>query len=119
MTIRIQKSTTNNFSLSNCLDRSVYASRTYRMAFTNDTTKDSYSLVIVPTVSGNRFDFEIVEGTDVTFDGNGFYTWVLYEVNGSENELCRGKMKVVSTRATPSIPSAISNQTYVVADAGQ
>lgn len=120
MTLLIQKATTNYLSLTDILVNSIYASRTYRIDFICDQTKISQSLVPTITQDGQRFDFTIIEGTDITFSLVGFYTWELYEVNGSSNFLCKGKMKVIETRTQPITPSAISAQeTYVVANAGQ
>lgn len=120
MTILIQKGQSNNFSLSNILDRSIYSTRTYRMDFTSDQTKVEQTLVVTPTQDENRFDFTLVEGTDITFDLVGFYTWELYEIDGGENLLCSGKMKVIETRTSPTTPTVIDTpETYIVADAGQ
>lgn len=119
MTILVQKAQSNDISLSNVLDKSIYASRTYRIDFICDQTKVSQSLVITPTLNSNRCDFTIIEGTDITFTLVGFYNWELYEVNGGDNLLCEGKMKVIDTRTAPTTPSAISSETYIVADAGQ
>lgn len=120
MTLQIQKGTTNYLSLSNILVNSIYASRTYRMDFTSDQTNIEQSLVVSITQDGNRFDFQIVEGTDITLSLVGFYTWELYEVNGSDNLLCSGKVKVIDTRTEPTTPTILDTpETYVVANGGQ
>jgi hypothetical protein len=114
MTIAIQKASSNDFSLSNILVKSIYSSRTYLFKFIGGQTKGTQTLALVPTVSDNRFTFTLIEGTDITFTELGFYDWELYEVDGSENLLCSGFMKVYDTRTVPTTPTALDGQTYVV-----
>ena len=114
MTIAIQKASSNEFSLSNILVKSIFASRTYLFKFKGGQTKAVQSLALVPVVNGNRFNFTLVEGTDITFTELGFYDWELYEVDGSENLLCKGFMKVYDTRTAPTTPTALDGQTYTV-----
>lgn len=121
MTILIQKNRQNNIALTDIL---LNASRTfigYEMTFTNDTEKTSQTLPVTITQDGNRFQFEITEGTDITFDLLGFYTWELYGTLGSKKFFLQtGKMKVTDTRTESVTPVAISTQqTYVVANGGQ
>lgn len=123
MTLQIQKATANYLSLSNILVNSIYTSRTYRIDFTCDQTKVEQSLVISITQDSNRFDFQIIEGTDITFNLVGFYSWELIEVEDitlNKNTLCEGKMKVIDTRTQPTTPTALDTpETYVVANGGQ
>lgn len=119
MTILVQKASSNNVALSNCLDDAIYTDRTYKFKFICDQSKVQQTLVLVPTVSINRFEFTLVEGTDITFDLLGFYNWELYEVEDitlNENLLCEGKMKVIEVRTAPTTPTALNGQTYVVYD---
>lgn len=116
MTIAIHKGILNEFALSNILDRSLYTDRTYKFKFINKSTNVSQNLVLVPTVGGNRYKFELTEGTDITFS-TGFYEWELYEVEDitlNENLLCEGFLKVYDTRTAPTTPTALNNKTYIV-----
>jgi len=114
MTIAIQKASSNEFSLSNILVKSIFASRTYLFKFIGGSTKAEQTLVLAPTVSDNRFNFTLIEGTDITFNELGFYEWKLYEVNGTQNLLCNGFMKVYNTVNEPTTPTALNGQTYKV-----
>lgn len=114
MTIAIQKASSNEFSLSNILVKSIYSSRTYLFKFIGGSTKVEQSLVLVPVVSDNRFTFTLIEGTDITFNELGFYEWELYEVDGGENLLCNGFLKVFETVTAPTTPTALNGQTYKV-----
>jgi len=119
MTIIVQKAQSNNIALSDCLDDSLYADRTYKFKFICDQSKVSQDLVLVPSVSVNRFEFTLVEGTDITFTLLGFYNWELYEVEDitlNENLLCEGKMKVIEVRTAPTTPTVLDGKTYVVYD---
>lgn len=114
MTIAIQKNQYNEFSISNALDKSEFSSRTYIFKFIGGSTKVEQTLVLVPTISGNRFNFALTEGTDITFTNLGLYEWQLYEVNVTENLLCNGFMKVYETVTAPITPTALDGKTYIV-----
>jgi hypothetical protein len=114
MTIAIQKASSNEFSISNALDKSIFASRTYLFKFVGGSTKVEQTLVLTPTINGNRFNFTLVEGTDITFNELGFYEWELYEVNVTENLLCEGFLKVYNTVTAPITPTALDGKTYIV-----
>lgn len=119
MTILIQKAQSNTIALSNCLDNSLYTDRTYKFKFICDQSKVEQELTLVATININRFQFTLVEGTDITFDLLGFYNWELYEVEDitlNENLLCEGKMKVIEVRTAATTPTALDNNTYVVYD---
>lgn len=121
MTLAIQKNNNNVLSLFDILLDSIYSPRTYKFEFINNTTRDSQELVVAIVQDGNRFDFSINEGTDITFPLEGFYTYKLYEVSGmDQNQLKQGLMKVGDVNTAPTIPTAVSTaQTYVVANGGQ
>ena len=114
MTIAIQKNQYNEFSISNALDNSIFATRTYLFKFIGGSTKVEQTLVLSPTINGNRFNFALTEGTDITFNELGFYEWELYEVNGSNNLLCNGFLKVFETVTAPITPTALNGKTYIV-----
>ena len=114
MTIAIQKASSNTFSLSNILVKSIYSSRTYIFKFIGGSTKVEQTLVLAPTISGNRFNFSLTEGLDITFNELGFYEWELYEVNGTNNLLCNGFLKVYETVTAPITPTALNGKTYIV-----
>jgi len=117
MTIAIHKGILNEFALSNILDKSIYTARTYKFSFIGGSTKVTQTLTLVPTIAGNRYTFEITEGTDITFTNKGQYEWELYEVEDitlNENLLCDGFMKVFDTRTAPTTPTALNGKTYVV-----
>lgn len=120
MTLKIQKGQNNFLSLTDILVNSVYTSRTYRIDFKSNQKRTTQSITLPIVNNNNRFDFEIEEGVDITFDLVGFYTWELYEINGGENLLTSGLAKVSDVRNEPITPTAISTETtYTVADAGQ
>ena len=113
MTIRIQKGQSNEFSLSYLDDKSIFTSKTYEFTFTNDTSLNSQTLALVPTINGDRYDFVLIEGTDVTFTLLGFWSYVVKEVDGlNKNTLAEGKMKVVEVQVDPTTPNI--NTTYKV-----
>lgn len=117
MTIAIHKGILNEFALSYILDKSIYTARTYKFSFIGGSTKETQTLVLVPTVASNRYSFTLTEGTDITFTNDGFYEWELYEVEDitlNENLLCEGFMKVYNTRTAPITPTALNNKTYKV-----
>jgi len=114
MTIAIQKNQFNEFSISNALDKSIFSSRTYLFKFIGGSTKVEQTLVLAPTISGNRFNFSLTEGIDITFNELGFYEWELYEVNGTNNLLCNGFLKVYETVTAPITPTALNGKTYIV-----
>ena len=119
MTILIQKAQSNTIALSNCLDNAIYTDRTYKFKFICDQSKVEQELVLLPIQNLNRFEFTLVEGTDITFDYLGFYNWELYEVEDitlNVNLLCEGKMKVIEVRTEPTTPTALEGNTFVVYD---
>ena len=121
MTIAIHKGILNEFALSYILDKSIYTARTYKFSFIGGSTKETQTLVLVPTVAGNRYSFTLTEGTDITFTNDGFYEWELYEVEDitlNENLLCEGFMKVYNTRTAPTTPTALDGKTYKVFNNG-
>ena len=119
MTILIQKAQSNTIALSNCLDNAIYTDRTYKFKFICDQTFVEQELTLAATQNLNRFDFTLVEGTDITFSLLGFYNWELYEVEDmtlNVNQLCEGKMKVIEVRTEPTTPTALDGQEFIVYD---
>lgn len=111
MTIRILKNSLNKFALTNLLDRSIFTSRTYEFTFVNESTNDSQTLSLTPAIDVNVFEFQITEGTDITFSLDGSYIYTINEVNVTSNFLCEGNLRVVSSVVANPSPAYINQVT--------
>lgn len=116
MTIIITRAATNNFCITDLNNNAIYqeGNKTYKFVFTNDVQGNSQSIFLAPVIRGNRYNFTLIEPTDLDFPKLGFYTYRIYEVEDitlNENLLQTGKMKLIELRTD--LPAPTINTEFV------
>ncbi len=77
----IDKGTSSSFLLNLTTKKRVANSPYVFMKLTNDMTKEDYFVYPSETVEPRYSTLTITEGVDVTLGAEGFYTYVIYQVN--------------------------------------